>query len=69
MSFIKLPEILSFFNIAKSSQNLQYISRIWYTLSATIKTNYKKIVETYAIISKLCRHLAKNICNFRAGAI
>jgi len=36
--------------------------------SSSIKTNYKKIAEFYAIISKLCRHLAKNICSFRIGA-
>jgi len=37
-------------------------------LSSSIKTIYKKIAEIYAIISKLCRHLAKNICSFRIGA-
>jgi len=37
-------------------------------LSSSIKINYKKIAEFCAIISKLCRHLAKNICRFRIGA-
>tara|TARA_Y100000816_G_C26055612_1_gene553911 strand:+ start:909 stop:1040 length:132 start_codon:yes stop_codon:yes gene_type:complete len=37
-------------------------------ISSLIKTNYKKNAEFCAIISKLCRHLAKNFCRFRIGA-
>jgi len=36
--------------------------------SSLIKTIYIKNAELYAIISKLCRHLAKNICSYRIGA-
>lgn len=59
---------MSYFNIANSSQSLQYIALSGHPFSTTIKTNYKGFVEKHAIICKLCRHLAKNYCNFHIGA-